>query len=259
MRVYLLSKDFSGTNRHTITGKDMQYLVNVLRLRQGFQFIGRDSKGQMWSLTMESIEKHACTLICAPAGDEQIVGGESLPEYRGPFPQIYLYQAVCKGKKMDQIVRQATELGVSRIIPVTSEHTVVDVSQRSEGKVSRYETIVKEALQQSGSPLITQIDPFLSLKEVGDHWNRRGPAYVLHQSAFGTQKSFIELLSRHTDIAEIPMAMLIGAEGGFSDREIEIVTQQGFEPVLLKTNILRAETAAIAAVAIAQQILVDAL
>lgn len=257
MRIFVLPPDFRRTDRYTIEGKDVHYLTKVLRLLEGESFTGRDAKGSFWDLTIITIRKNSCTLACRPL--EKIESStDALPVFRGPFPEIHLYQAICKGKKMEQIVRQATELGVTRIIPITSEFCVADISKKEKERVSRYESIVKEAVQQSGSPVVTEIATPLPLDKVPMDWNRRGTALLFHQVKVDIQKDLHEILQLHRSKSpQKPIAIVIGAEGGFSDREVEGLMEEEFLPVLLKTNILRAETAAIASIAIVQHFLVD--
>jgi len=252
MRMYVLPSDFRGTERYTVVGKDVHYLTKVLRLSEGMQFTGRDFSGALWDLTIESVHRNSCTLLCAQTSEPQALT-DALPEYRGPFPEIHLYQAVCKGKKMDQIVRQATELGVTRIVPVTSERSLVDMTGKEDDRRIRYEKIVKEAVQQSGSLVVTTIGTPIKLDQVSADWGHRGPACMLHQVSQAQQRTLAELTRT------APIALVIGPEGGFSESEVQMLIREDFHPVLLKTNILRAETAAIAAVAIVQHLLVEKL
>lgn len=259
MRIFVLPSDFTGSSHYPIEGKDAHYLTKVLRLQEGSSFTGRAPDGTLWDLTIVSIGKGSCLVSCEKAESTPQAVTDTLPEFRGPFPEIHLYQCMCKGKKMEQIIRQATELGVTRIIPVTSEFCVADISKKETRKVDRYETMVKEAVQQSGSPVVTQIAKPLSIDQVAADWKKRGTALVFHQVAYEEQKTLGAVLARHKETPEAPIAVVIGSEGGFSEREISGLLKLDFIPVLLKTNILRAETAAITVVAIIQQFLVDNL
>lgn len=260
MRIYVLPPDYKGSEHYTVKGKDVHYLTKVLRLREKSHFTGRDSFGTLWDLTMESISKQACLLTCKKHIDKPSTTTDTLPEFRGPFPEIHLYQSICKGKKMDQIIRQATELGVQRIIPVQSQFSVVDLTGKEDERTLRYEAIVKEAIQQSGSPVMTHISPPITCKDIAEDWNHRGTACVLHQVAIEQQQDLFTILKKHcTHTPEKPFGLVIGPEGGFSDDEVASLIHAGVYPILLKTNILRAETAAIASLAIVQHYLVDSL
>ena len=132
----------------------------------------------------------------------------------------------------------------------------VDAKGKEKERIQRYETIIKEAIQQSGSPILTQVSMPISVSQVVSDWANRGTAMVFHQVAVHQQMSLPTVLKNHPGI-KTPIAIIVGAEGGFSDREVHQLLESGVFPVLLKTNILRAETAAIAAIAITQHLLVD--
>lgn len=256
MRVYMLPSSFKGERELILGGKDAHYLTRVLRMRVGSGFTGRDNRGKFWDLQVVSIDQRSCTLSCSEAGREPAELSDALPSYRGPFAEIHLYQGICKGKKMDQIIRQATEIGVSRIIPVSCSHSVVDLVGKEEERRRRLEGIVKEALQQSGSPVMTTVASPLDLSQVPGDWQSRGPALVLHQVAMGEQVSLYRSI---IEDARQPIALLVGPEGGFSDEEVAQVLEEGFSPVLMRTNILRAETAAVVAAGMIQQMLAELL
>ncbi|WP_422479837.1 RsmE family RNA methyltransferase [Pleomorphochaeta sp. DL1XJH-081] len=258
MRIFVLPSDFRGASRYTIEGKDVHYLTKVLRLSEGDSITGRDIEGKFWDITIQTIRKDSCILACHPTQSIASSSTDSLPVFRGPFPEIHLYQAICKGKKMEQIVRQATELGVTRIIPISTEFCVADISKKEKDRISRYESIAKEAMQQSGSPVVTEIGKPLPFDKVASDWNGRGTALLFHQTTVEKQKELYEILQIQRDNKiHTPIAIVIGSEGGFSEREVASLIAENFLPVLLKTNILRAETAAIASIAIVQQFMVD--
>lgn len=260
MRVYVLPATFRGTEQFSVSGKDAHYLTRVLRMREGSCFAARDATGTFWDLTITAIDKGECRISCKLAGKDPAAVTDSLPSYRGPFPEIHLYQCLCKGKKMEQIIRQTTELGVTRIIPVSSEYCVVDISGKEEERRNKYGTVVKEALQQCGSSVMTTVADPIDISMIVSEWDNRGTAMVLHQVSVANQMSLSELLETHVEEhPRAPIALVVGSEGGFSEKEVDSLVVGGFFPVLLKTNILRAETAAVVSVALAQQLLVSHL
>lgn len=254
MRLYILPPSFEGEEELVLSGKDFRYLTKVLRMGSGSRFAGRDRHGRLWDLQVDSVGKDRCTLRCSFVTEQPAALSDDLPSYRGPFPEIHLYQGLCKGKKMDQIVRQATELGVRRIIPVSSRFGVVDLKGKEEDRRQRLELIVKEALQQSGSPVMTTVSIPIDIGKVADDWHEKGTAIVLHQLEVAGQRPLTRILAEHQGG---PVAILVGPEGGFAEDEVEYLLARGFLPVHLKTNILRAETAAIVATSFVQQILVE--
>lgn len=257
MRVFLLPKPYNGEHSYCLSGKDYHYLIKVLRLREGAIFAGRDSLGNLYSILVNSIDHKSrrCMITCTPEKNtatfsEVIPDGKSLPE-------IHLYQSILKGKKTDQVVRQITEIGITRFIPVQSEFTVSDIREKSSRKKERWETIRDEALQQSGSAVITKIDEPLMFDKVLEDWDARGLGIFFHQEAL-SQGSLSDIIREHATAEHgtfVPIALMIGPEGGFSDDEVQYLLKAGFKAAFLKTNILRAETAAIYASACTQFLL----
>ncbi len=261
MRMYVLPPEFTGGPRLQVEGKEAHYLMRVLRMKEGSRFAGRDKNGALWDLEIISHGRNNCMLSCQPAGDSAIETADSLPSYEGPLPQLHLYQCLCKGKKMELIVRQATEIGANRVIPVQSKHSVVDFSKKEsdelEGKKDRLDSMVKEAIQQSGSSIMTLVEKTLPFLKIAEDWNGRGLALFFHQNCIDGQKTLVEVVSSYAREKgpQAPIAIVIGPEGGLSDDEVLFLIKSGFTPILLKTNILRAETAATFALAAIQTLM----
>jgi len=261
MRVFLMPRSFSGERSFTLTGKDFHYLVHVLRFREGATCVGRASDGSLWNLLINKIDsrRHICTVTCSPAGDQPERTSNPLPSV-GSLPEIHLYQCVLKGKKFDALLRQAVEIGVSRIIPVQSAYTVPDLfSKDSKNKERRWQLIRDEALQQCGSSVMTQIAPPIRFRDLTADWDSHGLGIFFHHEPI-ENRSLTELITGYRDntgSSDFPVSLVIGPEGGLSDEEIADMKKAGFLPAFLKTNILRAETAAIYAAACTQMIMTD--
>lgn len=264
MRLYLLPTTFVGQRHIELTGKEAQYLTRVLRLKEGQHFAGRDAVGKVWDLTVMRIGKNSCTLGCQPAvNDAPKETTDALPDYRGPFPKLYLFQCLCKGKKLEQIVRQATELGAWEIIPVQSRFCVVDISNKKqdsiENRTERLQAMVKEAVQQSGSRIPTSVTEPILFSEIPTYWAEKGLGLFFHQTNVEGQESLTSLVRKHSQAngPEAAVAVVIGPEGGLAPEETELLLHAGFKAVLLKTNILRAETAATYALAAVQTLMTE--
>lgn len=255
MRQFILPPSYTGEGELTLKGKESRYLTRVLRLKIGQQIVGRSSSGETLVMTITSISKEHCTLIAvSTATAEETVQSERLPAYTGPFPSLWLMQCVLKGRKEDEVVRQATEIGATSIVLVKSRNAVPDAKERGGGRIARLEAKVREALQQSGSAIPTRIEPeIIALADVPAWWAGRGTALFFHQSDRGQQHT-LSSLAKTLSIDE-PIGILIGPEGGFSDDECTFLTDHGFIPVLLRTNILRSETAAIYALSALQTLM----
>ncbi len=242
MRQLILPSSYEGEGDLTLSGKESRYLVRVLRLGEGDRVAGRTASGQSQNFIITKVTKEGCTLT--PTDEAVSDSREALPAFQGPFPNLVLLQCLLKGRKEDEVVRQAAEIGVATIALVESQHCVATAKERANQRLERLNTKVREALQQSGSPVPTNIEPkILPLADLPSWWNHRGPLLFFHQAERGQMRNLQEVLAHHRP--EGPVGLLIGPEGGFSDTEYEHLIAAGCIPVLLKTNILRSETAAL--------------
>ncbi|MFA6844509.1 MAG: RsmE family RNA methyltransferase [Sphaerochaetaceae bacterium] len=258
MRQYLLPKDFSGNKTLALPAKESRYLIKVLRYRIGERFNGIDGQGNIWDLTLCSEN----TLECKPAKDGKAQKtSDTLPSFNGPYPPIHLFQCLCKGKKDESIVRCATEMGVFSITFVQSKFCTVDLSEKNgqalKARNERLGSIIKEAIQQSGSPIPTRLtEKILSIPEMIEQCKGKGLGLFFHQSKLDETSLSLQLKDHPI---EKPVFILIGSEGGLSDDECKLLLMGNFHPVLLKTNILRAETAAIYALVATQTLITERL
>lgn len=252
-----------------IGGKDARYLVRVLRLGPGSSFRALGPDGAERLLTIHSASPGAVRCREA-AGGEAVRTARScmtgaLDEERraaaSPLPPFALFQALPKGPKMDLVVRQAAEAGVALVAPFLSERTVPrpgGADGEAAGRLERWERIVKEARQQSGSPVATRVLAPLPFEAAVAEWRsfaaaaERPASILLHQDPLA-QGSLHGYLSSCPDA----VALAVGPEGGFSDDEAARFLALGFKPALVGANVLRAETAALFAIAAAQVILLE--
>lgn len=241
MRQYILPDYFQGEKLLKLKGKDSQYFIKILRLKKGDKIFARDKKGESYQLTLVNFDKSSCSVQIEKLnkGDD-FETTDAMPSYIGEYPDLNLFQCSCKGKKNETIIKMATELGVSSITLIQSEHCI---SKKDSSNNTRYETIIKEAIQQSGSPIITKFNGVLNFKDFVESLNI--PLFFFHQVAINNKTSLKEKLQEYN--FNTPIGILIGPEGGLSDKECNLLIEKGCFPVMLKTNILRAETASIVA------------
>ena len=153
--------------------------------------------------------------------------------------EITIYQGLPKADKMDLIVQKAVELGATRIVPVAMKRSVVKLDdKKSEHKIKRWDTIIKNAAEQSKRsilPEITNVMPFA--KAIEDAQD----SFILlpYESARGVEYTR-EVLS---EIAKKKVSIFIGPEGGFDDDEIDLAKENGAHIISLGRRILRTETA----------------
>jgi 16S rRNA (uracil1498-N3)-methyltransferase len=227
-RVYVDESLSSGTVVE-LPPDTASHLAKVLRARSGDPLILFSGDGREFAGSVESVRG---SRVVAAVGDASPVDRESPLE-------LTLVQCVARGDRMDFIVQKATELGVSRIVPVLSQRSVVRLdADQADSKAAHWRAVSVSACEQCGRnrlPVIAAPVPLLTYLGGSDS---RGAKLVLepeHQSM-----SFDALPGRSAEIA-------IGPEGGFAADELEAFRIAGFLGLRLGPRILRTETAAIAA------------
>lgn len=252
MRQFILPEDWDGGSICRLEGGRARYVTRVLRLAPGDFFPGRDVSGRLWSCSvLEAAPGH---LVLSVSSAHEGFGLEG--EFRvDSLPRILLAQSLPKGAKMDLVVRQATEAGVASVLPLLSSRALRINEEGGLARMSRWERIVREARQQSGSGIATEVARPLSIGELPAALAARGLGFddsriLLHESPLA-QSSMHEYLTG----APKSVALCVGPEGGFSQDEVDFLQNEGFKPLRLAGAILRAETAALYAVAAAQIIL----
>lgn len=146
-------------------------------------------------------------------------------------------------QKMDLILQKLTELGVSKIIPVKTERSIVKLDANKEiKKINRWQTICKEASEQSKRVKIPQVMPIVTIEELSKIKNEMKLICSLDEKS--------QLLSNYLRIDINEILFVIGPEGGFTILEEKKLLENGFLPVSLGKRIMRVETAAIYAASI---------
>ncbi len=205
-----------------LSGREAHHLLDVLRAREGDTLTVFDGKGT---------EGRARVVQTEP-GWVRLQVEETWPASKEPPHPISLYVALLKGDHLAEVVRAATELGASTIVPVLTQHCVV--RELSENKLTRLRRIALEAAKQCERSVIPEVKPLLPLGHI-----------PLVEQGFVAQPRSTALVRDYFD-PEKPTFLLTGPEGGLSETEVGRLEQQGFTPVTLGPRILRAETAPIA-------------
>jgi 16S rRNA (uracil1498-N3)-methyltransferase len=212
----------------------MHYLLRVLRLQSGDRFIAMDGQGHSW---VAELEKPESSQLQAKILETVAVKTE-LPVV------ITLALALPKGNGFDEVVRQATELGVASIAPVMSDRTLLKPSPQ---KLERWRRIAQEAAEQSERqivPTILEPVPFAHYLQVEDKLSIK---YLCVTRRFCPHILTCQL---PTPDSRLPLTIAIGPEGGWTKPEVEQAIAAGFQPVSLGSRILRAVTAPIVALSL---------
>ena len=222
-RLYV-ERDLSKETLLELTGNAANYLGNVLRLQEGAQVKLFDDRTGEWLAEVAEAGRKRVSLRRVAHLRE-----------REPVPDLWLLFAPIKKGRIDWLVEKATELGVARLIPVLTQRTIVDRLN-----LERLRAHAVEAAEQCERTALPALDEPRKLQAVLRDWPSERPLFFADEAGG-------EPLAKAA--APGPAAILIGPEGGFTDEEREAVRRIG-RPVSLGPRILRAETAAAAAVAV---------
>ena len=205
-----------------------QHVGRALRLKTGDSITVFDGRGGEYDAAIQRIDKDR---VEVKVGAWRDVDAE-------PRIRIGLIQGLPEADKMDWIIQKAVELGVAWIQPIICDRSVVRLSgERAARRESHWRRVAVAACEQSGRNRIPEVRPTLGFQS----WiavPAAAPRWMLDPAG--------EPVNRKSP-ARQDLELLVGPEGGLSERERELAAQQGCEPVALGPRILRAETAPLAA------------
>ena len=175
---------------------------------------------------------------------------------------ITLLQGISSGDRMDYTIQKAVELGVTAIVPIITTRSVVKLSnERAEKRLAHWKSVVHSACEQSGRAFVPQVAQPITLAQwlanapspfMGEGWGEgKAPPTRILLNPIGALR-LSELTKPTGNIKLRPVELLVGAEGGLSQSEIDMALSQGFQSVVLGARILRTETAALTAIAAIQ-------
>ena len=232
VRLHVSPEKLQGA-RATIDEAAHRHLIKVLRLAPGAAIQIFDGTGTVIEARIEAVGKSTV----------EISLGERF-QVPPPLCAITLLQSLPRGERMDFIVQKTTELGVARIVPVISEFGMVKPSANQR---RRWLAIAEEAARQCGRADVPEIADCLALAPaLAGVAGQEAPRFVLWEGE--RTRAFRAALAA----GPREVTLLVGPEGGFSKTEIDDAAAAGFMPVSIGPRILRVETAAMVAVALAQ-------
>ncbi len=218
--------------RIVITGGDVNHIKNVLRMKIGEEIaVSNGEDGKEYRCGIEAFSE-----------DEVICGLRFIKEDGVELPsKIALFQGLPKADKMELIVQKAVELGVGEIIPVAAGRSIVKLDEKkAKAKVSRWQGIAEAAAKQSRRGIIPKISEVMSMKEAIAYAGSMDVRLIPYELAEDMAKTK-EIISGIRPGESV--AVFIGPEGGFEEKEIAAAMERGFLPVTLGRRILRTETA----------------
>ncbi|KPA10293.1 Ribosomal RNA small subunit methyltransferase E [Candidatus Magnetomorum sp. HK-1] len=245
MRRFYIPENAIYEGKAIVCGTDAHHIKNVLRLEQGDIIQLIDLYGQSYRAKIKNLSN---TQILTEIMDQFEI---SPP----PDLHITIAQSMLKDKKTDILVRQATELGISRWVAFVSERSIARPNaERMKKKINRWKTIARSASQQCRRQLIPDIhEELMDLKDV----------YSLMSTGNNYQKGFFfweraqAALKRDEKSSPKELILVFGPEGGFSNQEAKQAIDYGFFVKSLGPRILRAETATITGLSLIQYLYGD--
>jgi 16S rRNA (uracil1498-N3)-methyltransferase len=224
---------------------ETHHLVNVNRARPGDPVIAFNGRGAEWTCRLARVDgkKNALLAVLSFAA-------------RPPLPcALVLGQGLPKGGTMDDIVRQATELGATVITPLATTRSEVHLdADRADKKIEKWRVAAIEAAKQCGNPWVPRLDPvqgvnaFLESSAARDAELRLVAS--LHPGAKSLRTVLTDFRATHDGRAPRSAAWLIGPEGDLTPEEVAAALAAGWTPVTLGPLVLRCDTAAAYALAV---------
>ena len=226
--------------RLMLAGPEAHHALDVLRLKVGAQVTVFNGEGEEALVEIFAIGKQRVELRLL-----QLTRSEPLP------CRVTLAQAIPKGKTIEWILEKATELGVSEIVPLLTERTVIQLDARDAGKKQeKWQGVVVEACKQCGQNWL----PSVAIPQTPKAFFKATESFdlmliaSLQPDAISFKKviaDFNEKLNRFVQDAPVRVLILIGPEGDFTPSEIGLAQELGCKPITLGPIVLRTETAAI--------------
>ncbi len=276
MRQFLSASAPDKNGLLLLSGREYRYLRRVLRLRPGDMLDVRLSDGSLISMTVCKADERQRTITLQQCGNT-LAAGDAAPSGTGqcavrgasartvqteaPALELTLIQFAPHPSKMEQIIRQATECGVKHIIPVIgaySERPGIEALKQS--RQERLLRIIREARQQSGSPVDTVLHDGTDLKSALQFWDAARTAEPEACRAVFLWERSEDSRPVRTIVQDRPqkLALAVGCEGGISPAEAQLLKANGFIPIHFAGNILRCETAAVYGIAALQNAAAEA-
>ena len=232
---FYCSIPMTAGNRVELPIASAHHAVRVLRLGVGDAVILFNGQGGEAHGAIDQLDRtHVTVMVQALHAIE-----------RESILPVTLIQALSSTDKMDLVIQKAVELGVARIAPVVTERSVVRLSTERAGKrLEHWRGVVIAACEQCGRNRLPEVAPLVPLRERLTEVQHLPERWILLPDA--------ERPLRALPTPQGELALLIGAEGGFTQREQDAALAHGFVPIQLGPRVLRTETAGLAVLAAIQ-------
>ncbi len=238
MARFFLPADRFISETAELSAEESHHALHVMRMKEGDSFVVFNGEGSEADAKIVSVARSAASIEIGARRKSPLIPCH-----------IVLAQAIPKGKNMELVIQKAVELGVSAIVPLLTERTIVRLEENEKlRKQDKWQALALEACKQCGQNFLPRVAPPISLLEFlkAEHPETGGLLVVgsLEEDAKKFSDAIAAAKNRHAEginYAEI----LIGPEGDFSPEEMKSIRAAGRVPVTLGPIVLRTETAAI--------------
>ena len=223
----------------TITEPLLSHIAKSLRAKPGDPLLFNDDQEHRYHTTVEQITKKTLHAIIHQIEAPPLVAR----------PHLYLAQALLKGEKMGWVIQKATELGVTGIIPLITDRVILKLTgKQEEAHQARWKRIALEAAQQSERWTLPNICPIQSFQHFLETRQQNSTIFMAERD----EGLPLLAIPYSTENQELDMTVMIGPEGGWSEKEVKGAKTHKWVFASFGKEILRAETASLAALAILQ-------
>ncbi len=235
MPKFFINKNDISRGQVQLFGEDEKHIKTVLRAREGEEVTLCDGEGMDYHCRIVSLERGVLLDVLS----KEVCETE-------PKTKITLYQGLPKADKMELIIQKCVELGVDRIVAVSTERSIVKLDKKETKKLERWQKIAEAAAKQSGRGKIPEVcQQVLKFKDAVAEAKTLDDAIIPYEMERERGiRTFVQ------DFKGESMGVFIGPEGGFADEEIALAQKNGITPVTLGKRILRTETAGMVTTAI---------
>ncbi len=230
-----------GEGKAVLRGQELRHLKNVLRLRRGDEVAVFDGSGSEFRGILSSVTSREAVVDIRDVVSLDVE----------PVTAVVLVQGLIKSPRMSLVVQKATELGASEIIPVECARSEIRGARAQPACAGRWRRIAAEAARQCGGVRVPRIHPDRGLAEAWDEITPHDTGYVWVEG--GSEAPLGDALRRGAGAGRVMIA--VGPSGGFTGEEVDAARAAGVMVVSLGRRVLRSETAAISALAIAMSVL----
>ena len=226
-----------GEKEIVITGADVNHIRNVLRMRTGEEVLIADGRGAEYRCKLTDLSENEvrAQILWKLDGNAELASA------------VTLFQGLPKSDKMDLIVQKCVELGVDRIVPVSTKRAVVKLdAKKEETRLKRWNTISESAAKQSGRGVIPEVSGVMSFEKALEEAKKLDVLLIPYERAehmAETRRVMGEIRPGQS------VGIFIGPEGGFEESEVEEAVAAGAKAITLGKRILRTETAGLAVMA----------